>query len=218
MQNFHKAVAVAAVIVILFNIGVSQIIERESVTTKYILECGGFYFMSNNFKSLFDVIIMIMIYVVFLYKRWRMKGKDTLLINTLMYVYIGLVLYVTLMPIVVSIPSIFNHPYMPMNILSFDDYFHGRGDTIRQIVLNVVMMMPFGFLLPVIKKKNIFFCAVWTFLFSLGIELLQPLINGSRSADITDLITNTTGGIIGYFLYLLFRPVVNAILIRLSES
>ena len=174
--------------------------------------------MSNNFKCIFDVIVMIAIYVVFLYKRWIIKGKDIFLINTLMYVYIGLVLSVTLMPIIVSIPFIFDHPYTLINLLPFDDYFHGRGDTVRQIVLNVVMMMPFGFLLPIIKKQNLFSCAVQTLLFSLGIELLQPLINGFRSADITDMITNTTGGIMGYLLYILFKPIVNAILLRINST
>ena len=42
---------------------------------------------------------------------------------------------------------------------------------------------------------------------SLGIELLQPLINAARSADITDLITNTVGGAVGYSGYVLLRPV-----------
>ena len=46
----------------------------------------------------------------------------------------------------------------------------------------------------------------YTFLLSLGIELLQPLINGVRSADITDLLTNVMGGIIGYVMYLIFKP------------
>ena len=31
-----------------------------------------------------------------------------------------------------------------------------------------------------------------------SIELLQPLISGARSSDITDVITNTVGGILGY--------------------
>ena len=52
----------------------------------------------------------------------------------------------------------------------------------------------------------------YTFLLSLGIEILQPLINGVRSSDITDIITNVTGGIIGYILYLLFKPFVTKIL------
>ena len=50
--------------------------------------------------------------------------------------------------------------------------------------------------------RTVFFC----FLMTLGIELLQPLISGTRSSDITDVITNMTGGILGYGLYLAFRP------------
>ena len=55
------------------------------------------------------------------------------------------------------------------------------------------------------------------FLVSLGIELLQPLINGSRSADITDLITNTIGGMGGYVLYIAFRPITSWILMHLKK-
>lgn len=42
-----------------------------------------------------------------------------------------------------------------------------------------------------------------TLALSLSIELLQPLINSARSADITDVITNTAGGLIGYIFYAL---------------
>ena len=133
-----------------------------------------------------------------------------------MYIYISLALYVTLMPIIVSLPFIFDHPYTLMNLIPFDDYFSGRGDTIRQIILNVIMMMPFGFLLPMVKKQTISSTLGWTFLFSLGIEVLQPLINGARSADITDLITNTFGGFLGYLLYLAFKPIIYKILDNLE--
>ena len=51
----------------------------------------------------------------------------------------------------------------------------------------------------------------------LGIELLQPLIDGFRSADITDLITNTIGGIVGYGFYVLFRHVTFFILDYLKK-
>ena len=36
-------------------------------------------------------------------------------------------------------------------------------------------------------------------------------IIGSRSSDITDIITNVVGGIIGYLIYLVFKPLVNKI-------
>ena len=36
---------------------------------------------------------------------------------------------------------------------------------------------------------------------SLCIELVQPLLPTARTADITDLICNTAGAIVGYGLY-----------------
>lgn len=174
--------------------------------------------MDHSLFCLVDIFALILLYAVSLYKRWKAKGKGPLLVNTLFYGYIALVLYVTLMPVFVSLPFIFNHPYVPMHLLPFDDYFSGRGDTVRQILLNVVMMVPFGFFMPIVKKRRLLSCMAWTFLFSLSIELLQPLLNGFRSSDITDVITNTAGGGVGYLLYLLLKPLVNAVLRRLNSG
>jgi Glycopeptide antibiotics resistance protein len=164
--------------------------------------------MGSGIKSSIDFAALGGIYYIFFFRKWKSGGKDKLLINTLMYVYISFVLYFTLMPIIASIPFVLNHPYVPMNMHPFDDYLCGRGDAVRQIILNVIMMIPFGFLLPIMKKQKLWSCALWTFLFSLGIEMTQPLINGSRLSDITDLVTNTIGGIIGYTIYQLFKPLV----------
>ncbi len=133
-----------------------------------------------------------------------------------MYLYLSFVLYFTLMPIITSLPFMFNHPYTPMNLVPFIDVVYGRGDFIRQIILNIIMTIPFGFLFPLIKNKNpkLLKTVLYTFLLSLSIEILQPLINGFRSSDITDLITNVIGGIIGYILYLIFRPLTIKILNR----
>ena len=51
---------------------------------------------------------------------------------------------------------------------------------------------------------------------SLSIELLQPFFD--RHSDITDLITNTAGGVLGYGLYVLFRPVTFWVLDRLKTE
>ena len=105
-----------------------------------------------------------------------------------------------------------------MNLLPFDDYIMGRGDTVRQILLNIIMMMPFGFLFPILKERTLLSCTLWTFLFSLSIELIQPLNMEARSSDVTDLITNTIGGIIGYILYRLFKPIIKIILKKINPS
>ncbi|MCI8714016.1 MAG: VanZ family protein [Ruminococcus sp.] len=60
-------------------------------------------------------------------------------------------------------------------------------------------------------------CQIWQdgifcFIMSLSIEVLQPLIDGFQSSDITDVITNVTGGMLGYVFYVMLRPVTFRIL------
>ena len=171
-------------------------------------------------KELVDFVVLFILYIFIFYKRWKVKGKDILFINTIMYIYLSFVLYFTLMPIITSLPFVFNHSYVPMNLVPFIDVSTGRGDFIRQVVLNIVMTIPFGFLLPLIKNKkiNLMKIVLYTFLLSLGIEILQPLINDFRSSDITDLVTNIFGGIIGYILYLIFKPLTTKILSYIKEK
>ena len=143
--------------------------------------------MKYLIKYFIDVAVLVFLYAFVFFRRWRAQGRDILLVNTLMYVYLSLVLYVTMMPVIVSIPFMLDHPYKPMNLVPFIDVSLGRGDFFRQVLLNVIMTLPFGFLFPLTRDKRakfgatVFFC----FLMSLGIELLQPFFD--RSSDITDL-------------------------------
>ena len=171
-------------------------------------------------KYLIDFIALALIYIFVFFRKWKTRGRDILLVNTLMYLYLSLVLYVTLMPVITSIPFVLNHPYTPMNLVPFIDVLKGRGDFFRQVVLNVIMTVPFGFLFPLTRRKTANFgkTVLFCFLMSLGIELLQPLISGTRSSDVTDLITNVTGGVIGYALFAISKPVTFWILDRLKTG
>ena len=172
--------------------------------------------MGYMIKYFIDFAVLVLLYIFVFFKRWRPQGRDRLLVNTLMYAYISLVLYFTMMPVVTSIPFILDHPYDPMNLVPFIDVSMGRGDFSRQVMLNVIMTLPFGFLYPLTQTRRakfgrtVFFC----FLMSLGIELLQPFFD--RSSDITDLITNVIGGALGYGLYTIFKPVTFWFLERLK--
>ncbi len=171
-------------------------------------------------KYLIDFIVLVFLYTAVFFRKWKSHGKDRLLVNTLMYIYLSFVLYFTLMPIITSIPFVLNHPYTPMNLVPFVDVLEGRGDFFRQLVLNIIMTIPFGFLFPLTQNRSAGFSRtiVFCFLMSLGIELLQPLIDGFRSSDITDLITNVIGGMLGYGFYVIFRPVSFWILDHLKKE
>ncbi len=169
-------------------------------------------------KYLIDFAALVLLYTFVFFKKWNSKGKDILLVNTFMYIYLSFVLYFTLMPIITSIPFILNHPYTPMNLVPFIDVLERRGDFLRQVILNTIMTIPFGFLFPLTRNRTAKFSTtiLFCFLMSLSTEILQPLINGFRSSDITDLITNVIGGIIGYGLYVIFKPVTFWILDHLK--
>lgn len=190
----------------------SCIIGKENQTGKWKFE------RRVTMKYLIDFTTLALLYAFVFFRKWKIKGKDILLVNTLMYIYLSFVLYFTMMPIITSIPFVLNHPYKPMNMVPFIDVSAGRGDFLRQVVLNIIMTMPFGFLFPLTRNRaakfgrTVFFC----FLMSLGIEILQPFFN--RSSDVTDLITNVIGGIIGYGFCVIFKPVTFWILDHLKTQ
>lgn len=157
-------------------------------------------------RYMIDFAALALLYAFVFFPKWRRKGRAALSVHTLMYVYLSFVLYVTLMPVITRLPfTLINHPYKPMNLMPFVDVFAGRGDFFRQVILNIIMTIPFGFLFPFTQNraagfgKTVLFC----FLLSLGIELLQPFF--FRSSDITDLITNVIGGMLGYGIYAVFK-------------
>ena len=74
------------------------------------------------------------------------------------------------------------------------------------IVRNVVALMPFGFLLPLVSEHKVntwkAFCG--SLLLSLTAESIQ-LVSKTGAFDVDDLILNTLGGLLGYFVYYLLK-------------
>lgn len=172
---------------------------------------------------LIDTVLLIVIYFLFFYKKWLKQEKDLFIMKTLFYIYICLVLYVTLMPFPILFfrgdRDILNH----INLIPFRDIRMSYHGAVKEALLNVLMLIPFGFILPIIKKMNIFKVIIYSFITSLTIESIQLLywLGGSltyRSFDVTDMITNTIGGLLGYLLYLLFKPFINYIMDRIKSG
>ncbi|MCF6462109.1 VanZ family protein [Clostridium sp. Cult1] len=167
---------------------------------------------------LINFIILVLIYFLFFYKKWNKKPKKTLIINTLMYIYIVMVLFVTLMPLPIPFLNGTNNLFLEtVNLIPFRDLRLNYYGAVREIFLNIIMMIPFGFLYPIIRKVGILKTVTVVFLFSLTIEstqLLSAFWGGlaSRSFDVTDLITNTFGGLVGYLFFSTLKPIIFKIL------
>lgn len=82
-------------------------------------------------------------------------------------------------------------------LIPFLDMIRGPVGT----VLNILLFIPFGFFLSLMYKKydNVSKIALTGFLFSFIIEFVQMF--GRGSTDINDLITNTVGTCLGYWIY-----------------
>lgn len=158
---------------------------------------------------LFDFVLLAIFYG-FLYRvTLRKRDKQYQVKFTLLYLYLCAVIYVTLMPFPLLILGSNPNFLQTINWIPFIDIRCHYGGAVREAVLNTVMLVPFGFLLPALKKRNGLVVAFFSLLLSVSIEATQLLYawgwSNSRRCDITDVITNTAGGICGYVMFRICR-------------
>ena len=111
--------------------------------------------------------------------------------HILFTIYIFLVIWIILFKLSVSIEPFY--------------YPNKTGYQIREILDNVIIFIPFGLYLKTLNinsSRTVFL----GFLLSLSLELSQYIF-GLGASDITDLITNTTGALVGVGLYSLLKKI-----------
>ena len=174
-----------------------------------MIKLGESYIMKINY--IISIIIFILIYLIFYKKRLCNKSNFDVLKYSIMYIYLILVIYVTIFPLDFTLDlkwkyhSSINFTYI--HLRPFNDLILGYYGALKEVILNIVMTIPFGFIYPFLldKKVNIFHIIKMTFFLSFTIEFIQLLMTvfllNYRSCDITDIITNVTGGVIGFILY-----------------
>ncbi len=131
---------------------------------------------------------------------------------TIFYVYIVMVLYYTLFQFQsLIVMKLFNPNLMlngqeagkELNLIPLVTLTAGDAQT---SLLNILMMVPFGFGLPFIADCRMKKVVVLGTFFSLAIELTQWLTGylagvTFRVADVNDVIFNTLGAAVGYALF-----------------
>lgn len=79
-----------------------------------------------------------------------------------------------------------------------------RSFYIGQIFGNLVMLMPLGFMLPIIRKVSLKQVLLISLCFSAVIELTQ-FITGRGLMEFDDVFNNTVGAVLGYKVYDVLR-------------
>lgn len=136
------------------------------------------------------------------------KKKEIHISRLLFCIYIVVMSYFLFLSDDRSMLSTYKYNLEPFKeIKRFITYRHQIGivSFVINIIGNVVAFMPFGFLLPSMRseKTGFFKTFAYSLLFTFLIETTQ-LVTMLGRFDIDDIIMNTLGGILGYFVYVVF--------------
>lgn len=92
-----------------------------------------------------------------------------------------------------------------LNLIPFYYDTEVGNSHIKEVVMNVLVFVPMGIYLKILDMpaaKTV----LTAFIFSFFLELIQ-FVTTIGASDITDIITNTTGAVIGVCLYLLAKKI-----------
>lgn len=120
----------------------------------------------------------------------------------LLVVYLAALVWIVLFKMAFSVEEL---PHLrSVNFVPFmgSAIVNGRVE-LSEIIQNVIAFIPFGVLIGMLWEEKTFVKKVLpVFLTSLSVEVLQYIL-AIGATDITDLITNTTGGIVGIGIFFL---------------
>lgn len=172
-----------------------------------------------DYKFLF--IISIPIYILFLvYVIWKKVSIMKIVLYTLFYFYVISLIAVTIFPIPIQgLEEIWIYAdginnFIPLKSIIYILFNDSLSIMIkmRQIIWNIILFIPMWFFIPLIWKSKSHFkkALLIGILCSICIELLQYIISlllgfSYKITDVDDILLNTLGFVIGFFLCKLFQ-------------
>ena len=152
------------------------------------------------------LLIALCILSVVLYRSGK-YDKIQLTAAIILSVYVVLLLYFTVF-------GRYSHPEYTYQIYFFKSYRYlfeqFDRQSIRQIIINIAMMIPFGFLLPVLMKNKhkYLLTLLFALLLILFIEIMQMVMQ-CGTFELDDVINNLIGTFIGILLFALANRIFN---------
>ena len=151
-----------------------------------------------------DFLALGSLYYFALLPRWKQLPQNKFIWYTALYLYICVMMMLTLMPIIIHIPNMFHGFSSETNFYPFIDWQLQRGDYLTESLLNISLIIPIGFLIRQNTKFKQWQVILIGLFSSIAIEVLQPLLSFDRVSDVSDVITNTIGTCIGVYLFQLY--------------
>lgn len=180
----------------------------------YDFGVGRIYVFKTSHILLVSLLFGIY-YLIHLRKKKYSIYKNLIILS--LWIYIYSVLAITLEPIPLNLAAIKCEQVVKgtrelWNLIPF--YEFNYSFVRRQFILNMIMLFPFGVLIP-LYKKNITFKKFFIYLLSLVLfieftQLAFCLVFDARSwfFDVNDIMANLIGGVIGYYSIELLKPLI----------
>jgi D-alanyl-D-alanine carboxypeptidase (penicillin-binding protein 5/6) len=121
-----------------------------------------------------------------------------LLYKAVFALYLLTLIWLVLFKFSLDLSSIFGHQLRSLNLIPFADFSKKQ---VSEMIYNFIVFIPFGLFLQVNFKEVTFRRKLaYIFWFSVAAEVIQFIFE-IGATDITDVITNTCGGLLGLGLY-----------------
>ena len=167
------------------------------------------------FGLLAIAVLAVIVFVgYYLFYRKVMKGKKVLSVGKLIWLIVFLAyIFVLAAVTLLARGNSYQRNIVPLFVSYREAWYQYSMQDWRNLILNIGMFVPFGFLLPIgiSKMRKFWKTALCGFLVTLVIEIGQ-LIGRRGVFECDDILNNTVGGMIGfglfsicYAVYLLFR-------------
>jgi glycopeptide antibiotics resistance protein len=151
--------------------------------------------LSIGIDCISSIIFAVVAVIILRYAIFRQRNFNQFIVITIFALYSIAVFSVVGIPTVGTFKVDFG-----VNLIPLIDIVNSPLEYIKNTILNIILFVPMGFLVPAVWKnyrsiKTMFFMGL---ALSVSIEILQ--IFTFRLTDIDDLITNTAGTVIGYYI------------------
>lgn len=165
--------------------------------------------------------IFLVLYLLFLRSRKIKPERRTVILHAVMIVYLTVVISLTFFPLVyVNDGTRTMEKALQLKpFRTISNMWQYGSDKLKaeQLLGNVLLTLPWGFLLPqILKKTKHRVIPVLILAFTVSIEAMQLILGGIlgsyyRMCDIDDVILNFFGGMLGYCGFLLLRRIKKCI-------
>ncbi|MDE7253713.1 MAG: VanZ family protein [Acetatifactor sp.] len=151
--------------------------------------------LSIGIDCISSIIFVIPAVLILWYAIFKKRNLNEMIAGLIFAFYLIAVFSVVGIPTVGTFKVNFS-----FNLIPLIDIVNSPLEYIKNTILNIILFMPLGFLVPAIWKKyrSIKTMFLMGFALSVCIEILQ--IFTFRLTDIDDLITNTAGTVLGYYI------------------